>query len=672
MRMRFAIMTAAATAAAVMMAFSCVVARAENIVFPPGATGVIDVTRPPYSADRTGKTDCTQALIRAYDAVVNTNCHILYFPNGTYRVSDTVVYSAPITVPQGAVGENCTRVRMIGQSEAGAVIRLADHAPGFEVGAKKPVVSFGKSKFTNAVASNFFEHLTIDTGAGNPGAVGLLFQGANNAAVRNVTLRSGDKEGAGAVGLLLPIGDAHGLVKNMTVTGFDRGVDVVQRMDEAVAFEHLTLTGQREAGFVVQNGPVSIRDLRSRNRVPAVRLTGIEGQCVLLDSRLEGGEKNQAAIERTAGDLFARSVVTAGYGAAVRSGGAVAVSGPKIGEYLSDGGARTLFPVAHPASLNLPVEETPGAAGETTDLSQWESVRDHGATGDGKTDDSAAIQAALDLGKSVVYFPPGEYLLDGSLTVPASVRRINFLFAGLAAGARLKATTNGAFRIGGGAGSPHLVMENLYSWAAFAGQHALIDHASTRTLVLRDMHQQRGRFYFNSVPGGKVFIENCSVRLNKAPVPGISNFVFTGQKVWARWLNVEYASPEVTNDRSALWVLGFKDEPDTVVFETRGGGSTEILGGCLSNHGGIIALTLPAVVNTDSNVSFIGHTSGRSDSTPEGNRYWNTLVKETRNGVTRTLTIADLPPRGDPHHVFVPLYIGKASINAPGKAATTP
>ncbi len=49
------------------------------------------------------------------------------------------------------------------------------------------------------------------------------------------------------------------------------------------------------------------------------------------------------------------------------------------------------------------------------------SVRDVGARGDGRTDDTAAIQAAIDTGKDV-FIPPGTYLVDN--IQPASNQRI--------------------------------------------------------------------------------------------------------------------------------------------------------------------------------------------------------------------------------------------------------
>ena len=52
------------------------------------------------------------------------------------------------------------------------------------------------------------------------------------------------------------------------------------------------------------------------------------------------------------------------------------------------------------------------------------NAKDHGAVGDGKTDDTKALQAALDAAVAkgpVCYLPAGHYRLDGSLVVPPGV-----------------------------------------------------------------------------------------------------------------------------------------------------------------------------------------------------------------------------------------------------------
>jgi hypothetical protein len=66
-------------------------------------------------------------------------------------------------------------------------------------------------------------------------------------------------------------------------------------------------------------------------------------------------------------------------------------------------------------------------AAEHSDIpgSIWKNVRQFGAAGDAKTDDTAAFQRALDAvaksGGGTVYAPPGRYLLRGSISVPDGV-----------------------------------------------------------------------------------------------------------------------------------------------------------------------------------------------------------------------------------------------------------
>jgi len=66
-------------------------------------------------------------------------------------------------------------------------------------------------------------------------------------------------------------------------------------------------------------------------------------------------------------------------------------------------------------------------AGESENVQALEggfSVKDFGAKGDGATDDTMAIQAAMDAAAIVggrVHLPPAKYLVKGSLNVPAGV-----------------------------------------------------------------------------------------------------------------------------------------------------------------------------------------------------------------------------------------------------------
>jgi len=72
-------------------------------------------------------------------------------------------------------------------------------------------------------------------------------------------------------------------------------------------------------------------------------------------------------------------------------------------------------------ALSLPT----GAATPSDPRQGALNVRDFGAVGDGKTDDTAALQAALDAagkaGGGLVFAPTGDYLIRGRLDVPANV-----------------------------------------------------------------------------------------------------------------------------------------------------------------------------------------------------------------------------------------------------------
>ncbi len=95
---------------------------AENIAFPADA-GVVDVTKAPYGARGDGRTDDTAAIQRALDDHPDQGA-ILYFPNGTYLVSDTLRW--------GGTADRQRETVFWGQSRAGTVIQLRDHCPGFD------------------------------------------------------------------------------------------------------------------------------------------------------------------------------------------------------------------------------------------------------------------------------------------------------------------------------------------------------------------------------------------------------------------------------------------------------------------------------------------------------------------------------------------------------------
>lgn len=654
--------------------------------------GVIDVTKPPYCADNTGSVDCTLILNRIVDEILNDTIaatkaiyeklvsmpdenvqigfenrkrngipsvifpedlpprKIIYFPAGTYLVSDTISYSHQNLQNRlnGLPGmELNTNIHFKGESKDGVVIKLQDNCRGFGFGDNRPVVSFMRAEKSNVAQGNTFEDITIDTGKGNSGAVGLVFFANNLGAVRNVRIVSSDEQCRGYAGLEIKHEIASGCyVKNLEVVGFDYGVRITP-LRHYVTLENVYLSKQRKTGIAVKNTLVSICNLHSDNEVQGLTVDGSSAHVVLVNAVLRGGHPLRFAVEGKEGMLLLRNVDTSGYKGAVIPA-PKEVDGKSYIEEYSNHGGYSLFEET-PKTLNLPIEQTPEIQWQWDDECAF--VNDFGAVGDGKTDDTAAIQRAMDSGKKHIVFQPVTYFINGVITVPAAVEGVHFMYADFIAGEDLRESCKSAFKLIGDSDIP-LLMEDAFVWEKFYGNVHFIEQANKRTLVLSDMHVQTAATYYNTVEGSKVFIEDCGCTVGSyldMTYRHMIPYSFVGQTVYARNINPERSMCEILNDHSTLWIMGFKAEFEGVFIKTINGGKTEVLGGVLSIGRN---KDIPAIENIDSDTSFVMSNNGYSC-----NDIFPVVVKETRQGETRILPFDGLPRRLE-HFFMLPLYAG--------------
>lgn len=538
---------------------------APDKIFPPDA--VIDVTRPPYGAQPDDDGDDTAAIQRAVRDTVDTG-RTLYFPTGTYRVGDTIA-------AKNSAGLWRAHLTFQGQNRRSTILKLADGAAGFgDPAHPKPLLATGShwqegdgldGGGNKAFRNNIFD-LTIDTGSGNPGAVGVDWAVSNQGAIREVTVRSGDGRGSAGVALRRKI-PGPGLIKNVLIDGFDAGLDVGD-VQYGLTLENVTVQNQRAAGVRVSQSLLHVRRLTSRNKVPALVVTSPNGVVTLLDSDLEGGRPGVLAID-CAGTLLARDVRVRGYQDLRLRGQTQPV--PPGGEF-SD-------PVAAVgAPTPVAVEETPEFW--NSDLADWQAV---GPRKDGETDDTAAIQRALDSGKGTIYFPPGRtYFLSDTVVVRGAVRQVLGLGSEISLGAAAepfgdRAHPRPLFRIDP-TSHGRVFFENLFFNAQYPGE-VLFENNSPADVVIKHSAGWVGdrgarRSYRNTGQAtGKLFLEDVFL-------PG---WEFSGQRVWARQLNPENydgdgSAAQVANHGGTLWILGFKTEGPAPFLQTTAGGRTELLG----------------------------------------------------------------------------------------------
>ena len=581
--------------------------KPENIVFPDDS-GVLNVKA--FGAKGDGVTDDTAAIQAALNAYPNGQ-RIIYLPNGMYLVSDTLTWPAGTE----GTGNEYKNTILQGQSENGTIIQLKDAAAGFTTASNPKAVIFTgpapAQRFSNSI-----RNLTVNTGVGNAGAVGIQFNASNQGSMRQVAIQSGD--GQGVNGLDMNFTDEIGplLVKGVTVTGFQYGIRTGYTVNSQT-FENITLQNQTVYGLYNTGQILNIRGLTSKNAVTAIYNAG--GRITLLDSSLTGtgGAASQVAIRNENPlDLLVRNVNTLGYQSAIQNGSNT-LPGPTVSDLVSN--VVSLFP-SSTEPLNLPVKETPDVPWDDPNRTPWANVVSYGAIPNDGLDDTVAIQAAVDSGATTIYLPVGNYNLQDTVFLRNNARRI----IGTEASVEVPNEVNPGFKVVDGT-SPTVVFERIGSGYTAT---TTIENASSRTLVVRDAVNVSG----NMTGSGDVFIENVAAN-------PFSNWTFNKQNVWARQFNVENTGTHITNNGGNLWILGLKTERGGTLIDTKGGGKTELLGGLAytTTAGPDGTQNYPMFINNESSVSIsIGEINYGA---PE----YKTYVRDIQGGVTRDLAASSLP-----------------------------
>ncbi|EJL23859.1 gluconolactonase [Caulobacter sp. AP07] len=378
-----------------------------------------------------GRADDTEAVQRAIDAARDKTGHgVVFLPSGRYRLSRSIL------VPPG--------VRIFGVGAKRPVFVLAPNTPGFQKGVGTMIVFTGgdqysvgripvpvptvvgaKDEVRDANSGTFYSALSnvdIEIGAGNPAAAGVRFRMAQHAFLSHMDFHLGSA--------FAGVYQAGNVMEDVHFHGGRYGI-VTEKTSPAWQFTLMdsTFDGQRDAAIrehevdltlvnvAMRDTPVGIEidrgysdSLWGKN----VRFENVSKAAVVISAEdnvfTQVGFDNAVATNTP---MFARfrdsGKTVAGKGRAYRVAsftyGLTLPGLGQMGEYKTQADITAL--PAPPAVATPAIRPLPP-------VSAWTNVKTLGVKGDGETDDTAALQAAIETHR-VLYLPIGFYKITDTL-----------------------------------------------------------------------------------------------------------------------------------------------------------------------------------------------------------------------------------------------------------------
>ena len=564
----------------------------------PSDAGVLNVRD--FGAKGDGTTDDTKALLAAIDAAGSDTgpafwrTRIVYLPSGTYLVSQSLERH----YLNGAFGSGMI---LVGESRASTILKLRDHAAGFD-NSREPrgvvmttaklldgTPTSGGKDYThkgegNDAYENFVEHLTIDVGNGNLGAIGIDYLANNIGAIRDVAVRAPANSGAIGVAMLRKW-PGPALLQHVDVQGFDTGI-AVANTEYGMTLDHVHLGGQRKVGLRNSGNAVSAAHLVVDAPTPIANADAF-GLITLVDAALHGQADETA------------------------------VSGTYSGNQWQP------FPAPVTLADSPPEPDEP--------IASWVNVLRFADPASGNHDITEALRRAMSSGAATIYLPYGKYMISDTIDIPASVRRIIGMNASITVTPQRNpsfARTSGMFRVT--KPGPPLLIDRVVFDMTDLGDQLAVEQTAARDVVLRDI-VTAGTSLLNRGPdGGRTFIED--VCCGQISVAGAA-------PVYAMQLDTEGGGTRILNNGSPLTILGIKTEGDCIVLDNRAGARSQILGGLLYVVHDADP-SVPAFRNTNARlqVSFV------EESFSAASRY-TTYLDDTGNGKAQGVGAGTFPQR---------------------------
>ncbi len=410
----------------------------------PDDPAAISLTAEAFGARADGAADDSGPLQAAIDkAAATPNGGILFIPSGRYRVTRTIylwravrIFGYGATRPVIVLGANTPGYqkglglmvmfsnagppgggRAGGPGRGGAPPRVAFSPPG-QVPPRDDVPDASPVTFYSAISN-----VDVEIGDGNPAAVAIRFHVAQHGYLSHMNLRLG----SGLAGLM-QVGNE---VDDLHVTGGRYGV-ITENTSPFWQFTAIdtTFDGQRDAAIREHMVQLTLINTSIRNVPVGIDIDpGYSDQVWVKDSRFEnvskaaiqiGNEKNPSTAIGFENTVCAGVPVFARFRESGRTQAAPApiyrVARFNYGIVVADDSIGRFDTLVDMKPLGALSDTARVAMRPLPPMSEWVNVRTLGVKGDGKTDDTAAIEQAIAQHR-VLYFPLGYYIVKKTIVM---------------------------------------------------------------------------------------------------------------------------------------------------------------------------------------------------------------------------------------------------------------
>ena len=377
-----------------------------------------------------GVADDSAAIQQAIDSAANKGeGGLVFLPSGRYRITRSILI--PLAV------------RVYGVGKTRPVFVLAPSTPGYQKGVANMVIFTGGDQYTvgkvpmpvpgevpftgkvrDANSGTFYSALSnvdFEIGDGNPAAAAVRMHAAQHSNLSHIDFRIG----SGLAG----VHQVGNVAYDLRFFGGRYGI-LAEKTSPAWQFTLLdaSFDGQRDAAIREHEASLTLVNTDIRNTPVGIDIDRGYGDWLWgKDVRFENVSKSALVISNEDNvytqvgfeGASARNVPTwarfRDSGKTLAGGGrAYRVDAFNYGLTLQDMGTPGRFATNYKTSALGGAGAPAKALRALPPSAQWANVRSLGARGDGKTDDTAAIQKAID-GNRVVYLPLGFYLVNDTI-----------------------------------------------------------------------------------------------------------------------------------------------------------------------------------------------------------------------------------------------------------------